>query len=414
MKNIFSLVLLGIFPIFLSCSSDDDGADGSENPGKISVTATEKSLVENSNNSFAINLFKDVRRANGDVSFVLSPLSVTCNMSMFAVGANGATRGEIMNMLGYGAVSIDDVNAMNRKFLEETPALDRSTKISIANLLLSDTGFDMLPSYPEALENFYMAEKKTANFSDMAGVVKIINDWCKKETNGMIPELFANGSNVAFDKLALLNAVYFKGMWANKFDKSKTKSEAFRLENNQTVTVNMMRCKERFLYNENENCQMVNLPYGNGSFSMVVMLPKGGRTLAEMVEAMSAETWHSERAEMEMREVDLKLPRFTVEYNDYISNSIMRLGAQQMFSNAADFSNITSNGSFKVGFVKHAVKITVDEDGTEAAAVTGSGEVTSPGPDALKTFYADHPFVYAIIENSTGQIYFIGTYMGNV
>lgn len=411
MKKVIYLIVLVLLPFFSSCSSDDDGRD-SDNPGKISVNVEEKSLVESANNSFAINLFKNVAKANEGKSFVISPLSVTCNMSMLAVGADGDTRAEIMNMLGYGATSIDAVNAMNRKFMQETPCLDSKTKIEIANLLLVDNGFGVLDSYSDNLKTFYQADKRTANFADMAGTVDIINDWCNKKTNGMIPELFAKGSHVDLLGLTLLNAVYFKGVWADKFDKAETKTEPFSLEDGRNMSVSMMRQTEVFGYTENDLCKMVSLPYGNGSFSMVVMLPGEGRTVAEVVDAMTMEKWQACLADMSKKTVDLHLPRFTVIYNDFIEGNIQNLGARRMFTADADFKNMVSSGTFSVGFVKHAVKIVVDEEGTEAAAVTGTGDVLSPNPDDVKRFYADRPFVYAIVENSTGQIYFIGTYMG--
>lgn len=411
MKKFVYLFVLGLLPFFSSCSSDDDGRD-SDNPGTISMSVEEKSLVESANNGFAINLFKSVAKANEGRNFVISPLSVTCNMSMFAVGADGGTRAEIMNMLGYDATSIDAVNEMNRKFMQETPRLDGKTKIEIANLLLVDKGFGVLDSYSDKLKTFYRADKKTADFADMAGTVDIINNWCNTKTNGMIPELFAKGSNVDFLGLTLLNAVYFKGIWADKFDKSETKAEPFRLESGGDMSVSMMHRKGEYGYNENGLCKMVNLPYGNGSFSMVVMLPNAGRTVAEVIETMTKDKWQNDLASMSKEIVDLHMPKFTVVYNDFIENSIRNLGARQMFTTAADFKNMVANGAFNVGFVKHAVKIIVDEEGTEAAAVTGTGDILGPNPNDVKVFYADRPFIYAIVENSTGQIYFVGTYVG--
>lgn len=405
MKKSFLLVPTMAMAI-LSCSDEDNGNTQRWNPGKITVNTAEQAAIDN-NNGFAIKMLQAAATESPKSNCVISPISITYNLAMTAAGAAGNTQSEIMNMLGFGDMTADEMNALCKKIMQESGKLDSRTTMYTANTMLTANSLTLKPEYASALKNFYQADAKGIDFSNTATAVKYINDWCAKNTNNMITKIIDDISETT--RMMAINAVYFNGKWFNKFDKANTKDGRFTHEDGTDTFMPMMAQTEYFSYNETDNCQMVALPYGNGSFSMIVILPKDGKTLADVMTGMDARTWKTNIDEMEQREVDLKLPRFTTEQKYNLKNKLTTLGAPAMFTQgAADFSPMCNEPLF-INEVIHSVKIIVNEEGTEAAAVTNNGLVGSPGPTDKKIFHADHPFIYSIVENSTGQIYFIGT-----
>lgn len=414
MNSRLLISILAVPALLFACSDDDDnGNERVWDPGTISVTTTEKAMVEE-NNGFALSLFKELNGKNtGNENIIISPLSITYNLSVLAAGAAGDTKTELMSVLGFAGNTTDDVNALCKKIMAESGSIDKKTTIKTANNIIAANGTDFKTDYISMIKDCYSAETKNMDFGNKSDVVKYVNSWCAKNTNDMIKDLIQENDLSENTKFITLNTVYFKGKWYNKFEKGNTKDKPFTDAAGTETTVKMMSQIENFKYNETNDCQMVSLPYGNGSFSMVVMLPKEGKTISDVVDGINAQTWKADIAEMESREVDLEFPRFTVEYKEYLKDYISALGATSMFSDGmADFSAMSDNRIF-IEKIIHAAKIIVDEEGTEAAAATGSlGGDTAAGPVETKIFHADHPFIYAITENSTGQIYFIGAYNG--
>ena len=198
-----------------------------------------------------------------------------------------------------------------------------------------------------------------------------------------------------------------KGAWANKFDKSQTRNEAF----NGGSTVPMMHQQTTLTYGESDNCQMLSLPYGNGAYRMTVLLPREGSTVADVLEDLTADRW--QRMPMADAEVDVKLPSFESNTDVTLNDIMSQLGMPKAFTDFAEFPDFC-NVPTRIGLMKQVARIKVDEAGTEAAAVTVIGMVTtaiSPEP-RLVTFHATRPFLYVISERSTGAIFFIGQYNG--
>lgn len=365
----------------------------------INLTTEERKLVD-SNNDFAFNLF---RKARGEESSIMSPLSITYALGMLNNGAAGQTQQEINEVLGFGDAGADAINNFCRKMLTEASTLDQETTAEIANTIYvnSGTGYELQQGFVDKANEFYDAEPQALNFFDDA-TIGIINQWADEHTHGMIPEI-VNEETFSRDAASLLlNALYFKGAWANKFQKEYTRDEPF----NGGAEVPMMCKNEELGYMNNGLYQAVKLPYGNGAYQMTVILPHEGKTIGDVLDQMDGKNWQPVFSDYD---VDLKLPRFKIETKLNLVQTMKDLGMPTAFSMAAEFPYFGNSGVFISGMFQKAV-IDLDEEGTTAAAITGIDVYT--GRPEPATFYANRPFIYIISEQSTGVILFMGQYMG--
>ena len=212
----------------------------------------------------------------------------------------------------------------------------------------------------------------------------------------------------------LLNAIYFKGTWAEKFDKDNTKDETFK-GYSADKQVPMMHQEHEFNYTETDDCQALRLPYGNLAYRMTILLPKEGKTINDVLKNLTAESWERYQF-MDRAYVDLKLPRFESTTDVGLNDIMSALGMPRAFDPyLAEFPNFCNVPTF-IGMMKQVAKIKLNEEGTEAAAVTVIGEYASaiePSEPQHVQFFANRPFLYVISEQSTGAIFFIGQYMGD-
>ena len=414
-KALFIAAIASIAVMGLSCSELDDPV--SENdmiPRKDIVLTKAQTEFVKANNGFALELFKNVAREEKDKSLLISPLSVTIDFGMVNNGAVGQTQQEIYETLGYKESSVEGLNAFCQTMMTQSAEVDPSTKLEIANAAVVNKMYPGLKdSFTKTVKSVYEAEVIYKDFSK-DNIKKLVNDWCNKKTHGMIPELLKQPVQ-ASEYAHFLNAVYFKGIWTNKFKKSETNKETFTREDGSKTTVKMMHQKDRFNYGGIPDlCKAVSLPYGNQAYRMTLLLPMEGKTLANLVEKLDASTWSSLR--MTGFDVDIKIPSFETEYFVSLKEILPKMGIKQAFSTNADFSAMSSTPGLYIGDVLHKAKIKVDEEGTEAAAVTDITMLSgAAGPGmTLPTyeFHADRPFLYIITEASTGAIYFIGQNTG--
>ena len=380
---------------------------------KINLNETEKKYVER-NNDFAFKLFKNVSEMeNKEPGFLVSPLSVTYVLGMLNNGAAGTTREEINSVLGFGNGDAEAVNNFCRKLLTGSPNVDKSVKINIANLVEVRKDCKLKPAFKQTVEEAYDARVESADFDD-PGTVTHINDWCAKQTNGMIPQVL---DRVSPETVALLlNAIYFKGVWYSQFKPRNTRNEVFTMAGGKQSEVPMMHQRDIFLYNTNETYATLSMSYGNGGYRMLVLLPNDGKTTDDVLEAINSDKWIPNLNGLRNYQVDVKLPRFETSTKTNLNEVLKALGAGSMFDGyKADFSNFCEL-SAHVSKIFQCAKIKVNEEGSEAAAVTVGGmETTAPGMGEIPTavFHANRPFIYAITENTTGSIYFIGVYGGD-
>ena len=413
MKKVF--ILAAIAAISLSCSEIDDPVSVDDLiPRKDIVLTKAQAEFVKANNGFALDLFRNVVREAKGESLLISPLSVTIDFGMVNNGAVGQTQKEIYETLGYKESSVEGLNDFCHTMMSQSGKVDPSTKLEIANAAVVNKMYPGLKdSFTKTVQSVYDAEVIYKDFSK-EDIKKLVNGWCDKKTHGMIPELLK--SPVQADEYAhFLNAVYFKGVWTNKFKKDDTKKESFTREDGSKMTVRMMHQKDQFNYGSIPDlCTAVSLPYGNQAYQMTLLLPMEGKSLADLVGKLDAGAWG--RLMLFGVDVDVKIPSFETEYFVSLKDLLPKMGIKQAFSTAADFSAMSSAPYLYIGDVLHKAKIKVDEEGTEAAAVTDITMMCgSAGPGSTPPtyeFHADRPFLYVITEISTGAIYFIGQYTG--
>ena len=375
------------------------------------LTRGELELVNHSN-EFAFNLFRTAQ--DGKKSQILSPISITYALGMLNNGACGETQEQINKVLGFGSVGADSINIFCYKMLQIAPALDPLTKVMIANNIYVNKDYELKQGFVEKANVFYNAEPETRDFHD-GKTMNVINQWASDHTEQMITEVLDEDSFNPDAVSYLLNAIYFKGSWTSKFDKAKTVDEDFQMPQEGDISdikpLPMMHQLATFDYGETADYQALRLPYGNGSFVMTLLLPKAKTN--KVPEIPTAEAWQQLNQRMYGHEVDVKLPRFETTTNLNLKDIMSVLGMPNAFDYLkADFSNFCNTPTF-IGLMKQVAKIKLDEEGTEAAAVTvigmDNGEMVD---EPILTFHANHPFLYVISEKQTGAIFFIGQFTG--
>ena len=417
MKGAIALAMMAM-TVVTGCSSDSDSQEPTVNiapvepPSSFELTRAEQEMV-NESNDFAFNLFREVQ--DGVKSQIVSPISITYALGMLNNGAAGETQAQINKVLGFGDTGADGINAFCYKMLNMASTLDPLTKVMIANTIYMNKGYELQTEFVKKANAFYNAEPETRDFYD-GKTCDVINKWGSDHTEGMIKEVLKMDE---FDPDAvsyLLNAIYFKGSWKKKFDKTLTMKEAFihagETEEMTYTFADMMHQMTNFEYAETDDCQALRLPYGNGSFQMTVLLPKGKTNALPKVP--TAEEWQQLNEQMDSTLVDVWLPRFETSTDIDLKPIMQKLGMPDAFDRVkANFSRFC-NVEVYISLMKQVAKVKLDEEGTEAAAVTVIGvneKAAGPGPEYV-TFRANHPFLYVISEKQTGAVLFIGQYTG--
>lgn len=428
------MILLAALVVALAAAplagcSDDNDEPGIEMPSDntftpIALTRAQQDLVEASND-FAFNLFRAVTLPGKSgaspagvavsKSIVLSPLSITYALGMLNNGAAGQTQQQINNVLGYGDKGADAINTFCRKMLTEASTMDKLTNVSIANNIYMNTGYQLLPDFLSKAGQYYDAQPETRDFHD-GKTRAVINRWASDHTEGMIKEVLSVDDFNADAVSYLLNAIYFRGIWQNKFNKSETKNETFSCGDGTQRQLPMMHQQHEFDYTENELCQTLSLPYGNGAYRMTLLLPREGKSVDEVLLSLNAQNWVQRHCIIRNTAiVDLKLPRFESQTDVTLNKVMAQLGMPYAFDRSrAEFPNFCNEPTY-IGLMKQVARIKLDEAGTEAAAVTVVGvEFTAlPVEPQHVTFHATRPFLYVVSEQSTGTIFFIGKYVGD-
>ena len=400
----------------VGCSSDSENPKPEPvicpvvTPTELELTRAEQEMVKESND-FAFNLFREVQ--DGVKSQIVSPVSITYALGMLNNGAAGETQKQINSVLGFADTGADGINAFCYKMLQRAATLDPLTKVLIANTIYMNKGYELQTEFVQRAKTFYDAEPETRDFHD-GKTRDVINKWGSDHTEGMIEEALKEDEFNPGAVSYLLTAIYFKGSWKKKFDKALTMKEAFMHagDTEEMTYADMMHQTTNFEYAETDDCQALRLPYGNSSFQMTVLLPKAKTNALPKVP--TAEVWQQLNEQMDSTLVNVSLPRFETDTDIDLKPIMTKLGMPDAFNPfKADFRNFC-NTEVYIELMKQVAKIKVDEEGTEAAAVTVIGVVdTSIGPEPqYVTFHANHPFLYVISEQQTGAVLFIGQYTG--
>lgn len=356
--------------------------------------------VEKEINAFGFKVFRAVE--DGKDVF-LSPMSLTMALSLVTGGAEGRTAEAMMKTLGLAGWAREDLGEYFRKTAEALQAADPKTTLEIANSIWVHSDTEVKPEFARWAEANYGAAAAAADF-DAPETLEGINAWCAEKTHDKIGSIMDQLS--AEMKMLLLNALYFNGTWATPFSYSYT--GRFHALDGSTPEARLMEETFRVPYYEEETFQAVSLPYGNGSYSAVLILPREGSDFRKFVKGFDGEAWNRTVRGFERERVHVTAPKFRMEYEINLNKTLKGLGMELAFSNAADFSGLSPK-SLKIGLVKQKTFVDFNEQGTEAAAVTAIGMLeTTAIPIDPKEFRADRPFLFAIRERATGLVLFLG------
>ncbi|MBW4652823.1 MAG: serpin family protein [Kaiparowitsia implicata GSE-PSE-MK54-09C] len=357
---------------------------------------------------FAFNLLAQVApQANGE-NLMISPSSVAIALSMLYNGASGDTQQAMTEALALQEVTIDDLNSSNAILKQQLETADPNVRVAIANSLWMRDSFPVNSGFLETNQDYYDAEVSAIDFDNPAAV-NTINDWVSRNTEGKIPTILDNIN--PDDVMFLINAIYFNGAWSAPFNPRETMDRLFYTPDGTSSDSPFMSQRGSYQYLANDQFQAIHLPYGDSQqMSMVVMLPSESSTLPELLSSLSSDQWESWMEQFRRQEGMIQLPRFTSDYSVSLNETLKAMGMAVAFSpSEADFAGISPEQIY-VSDVKHKTYIDVNEQGTEAAAATSIGVTTTSMPiDPPFFMVCDRPFFYAIQDNETGTILFMGT-----
>jgi serpin B len=393
-----------ILILFVSCSETPEEPQDYE-PIRLDLKSQE---IVNTTNDFGFDLFKEIINENGNENLMISSLSVAQALGMTWNGAQGATRDEMTQMLGFSVDNEKELNNSNKTIREALLKADNMVEMKIANSIWFRNTFSVDQGFVDINREYYDAEVKALDFNDVAGSKKIINGWVSDRTNGRIPAIVdrINPEDIMF----LINAVYFKGKWKYEFKKDDTVDELFYYADGSKAEVKMMVQEASLGYFGNSEYKGLILPYGNGHFNMVVLLPDAGNDLKDIIAELNDQDLSNEIHDAAEMNVKVWLPKFKFEYEAELKSPLTKLGMVTAFSDIADLSGIGSPSNLTISSVKHKTFVEVNEEGTEAAAVTSvTVGVTSVGPgEGMPEFKVNRPFLFLIKEKDTGAILFTG------
>lgn len=410
MKKIFLFTaLLAVFTV--ACTEVDNVINPEENDnqsnGPIILRAElQKRVVQD--NEFALDLFKKTIENSGESNVFISPLSMSIALGMALNGADGTTKTEMETALKMSGMSSDIINEYYKIMLESLPKADSLTKLLIANSIWCHKGFQVKQPFLDINAAYFDAEIRSLDFSkDWAK--DTINNWCSRKTNNLIKDVIITIPPLAM--MYVINAVYFKGEWAEKFDEKNTYSVDFTDEKSKVSKVNMMHSTDSFPYYEDSYAQYLEMPYGNGSYSMTVILPANGKTISDVLDNLNSDRLNTALGNLQKQNVSVSFPRFKTECRYEMSDMLEDMGMKRAFQLNAEFTKICDEDLY-ISSVIHKTYVEVTEEGTEAAAVTVIEFKNTSLPN-YPNFTANKPFIFLIREKGTGVFLFAGK-MGSV
>ena len=402
------IAILSAILLFNSCGDSLTGTDRPKAEFPRDLTATEKLLIE-ADQAFSYELFRNTVAWDDEENIMISPLSVSMALSMALNGANGETYEEMRETLHLQDMSTEEINEAFKSLIGLLIELDPAVTMKIANSVWHEASLPVKEDFLDRLSEYYGASVEDLDFRDSASI-DIINDWVRENTEGLIETIIDEIPDEMV--MYLINALYFKGDWLRPFDTDDTRPGDFRLEDGSTVRVDMMHQEDKFATYISDEVQMIELPYGDSLFSMTVLLPNDpgmpiDRFVEEKMTAANLKTWRSNLT-VGSRDVIVQMPKFEMEYEIEYNDILKAMGMELAFSEwEADFTGIAdvSPQNLFISEVKHKTFIRVDEEGTEAAAVTSVGiGITSMPPSII----VDRPFAFIIHERESGTNLFMG------
>lgn len=397
-------LLLFTILIFSACSRDLS-YEPSLQPMRALTTA-ENSIKEGAED-FGFALLKKLAEESPQENLFISPLSISMALAMTLNGAAGETAEAMRRTLKLEELTEEERNEAFRSLIALLLSADPRVKMEIANSIWIRRGFPVEEDFLRLNRTYFDAMVQQLDFSDPASL-GIINRWVNEKTHGKIDKILDGipGEMVMY----LMNAVYFKGTWKSQFDKNATHADEFFPIGAAAVPCSMMvQTNDAFSYFADEQMQAIDLPYGNGRFSMTILLPVYGKTPVELLESLDKESLRALPKKFSKQRGTLHLVKFKLEYKKKLNDALSNMGMAVAFTEQADFTRINRNGHLFISEVLHKSFVQVDEEGTEAAAATSVGiALTSAGDSNGFVMVVNRPFLFFIREQSSGAVLFLG------
>jgi serpin B len=395
----------------VACSKDPVGPGG-QATGALTALPRSLTTAENkvitASNAFAFSLFSRVAAAQRDSNVFISPMSASFALGMTLNGAANQTFDEMRAALQFGGATPQEINDGYKSLLALLASLDPAVKMQVANSIWYQGTFPFNQSFLDAGRTYFDAEIRGLDFANVSASLAAINGWVNTKTNGKIPSILdsIDSDLVMF----LINAIYFNGNWRTKFDASLTTDAQFQPSTGAAQAVKLMHRNGKMLYTETAAYQAVDLPYGDSAYTMTVVLPKSGQSVETVASSLTSASWQSLISSLQVTAVDLFLPKLKLSYERQLKADLEALGMRIPFvPDRADFTNMsTSRGrELYIKFVKQKTFVDVNEEGTEAAAVTGVGIGVTSAPLTVN-MRVDRPYVFVLRERLTGTLLFMG------
>ena len=372
------------------------------------LTMAEESLVE-ADNRFAFKLFREINAQDTtEGNIFISPLSVGMALGMTYNGAAGTTRDAMQQTLELEGMTLQEVNEAYRSLIDLLRNLDPNVEFTLANSIWYREDIEIVPDFLDRTQQYFDAQVTALDFADPTAV-NTINAWVDERTRGKIREIVEPPID-PITIMFLINAIYFKGDWTHQFDRDLTRDATFELADGSETTVQMMthdgEVPVRVFFDSDAQTTVADLSYGGQAYSMTIVMPWEASRIEALVGDMDQSRWNGWIAALDSTTMHVSLPKFTLEYEITLNDVLKALGMEEAFTASADFTNLYRGPERAfITEVKHKTFVDVNEEGTEAAAVTSVAVGYTSAPPSI---YVDRPFVFVIRERHSGTILFMG------
>lgn len=393
------LIFLFLFSIF--------GCDTTEPTKPLRELSSSEMQIIEADNSFGIKLFKNINVETPDSNVFISPLSISMALGMTYNGAAGRTEEEMRNTLEFGDLSMSEINESYESLIELLRGIDSDVDFNIANSIWYRDDWTFKQDFFGRCNEYFDARVSGLDFTQNEKAKDTINGWVDKNTNGKIEDI-VDYVDPVYDVMFLINAIYFKGNWTYQFNEEDTKDGVFYLPGGNTKACKLMQIESDFKYFADSLLQAIDIPYGNGNYSMTVILPRSGVDIDDLIAGLTQEKWDEWINGLNENTLTLVLPKLKLEYKieDKLEEVLTDMGMGIAFDERqADFSGMSEDVDLFIDKIIHKTFLEVNEEGTTAAAATAVDMgFTSVG----LTMNVNKPFIFAIKENHSGTILFIG------
>lgn len=393
-----------LFFTFSACQSENSQiTPDQDSPALIELSGNER-LVSTATNEFSFELLKKVSQEEGNTNIVISPFSASMALGMAMNGAVGDTQDDLLETLGFTDINQEEANKAYQGLINILDKADNKVTFNQANSIWFKSNLEVKGDFKEAVTSHFDAEVSPFELSTAKAT---INNWVEDKTEGKIKDLIqeVTGDHVMF----LINAIYFKAPWKYEFDKEMTRKEFFQVEGGQNIDVDMMVAPApEYLYGNNNQVEIYDLPYGDGRYSMTVLVPQNGKTISQIIEVLNSSNLSEWLNNANTTTMELQMPRFKIEFKAELKELLASMGNGLAFSSKADFTHLFKNprGDERIDKVTQKAFIEVTEEGTEAAAATSVGFVVESMPEANMI---NRSFIFLIREKATNSVLFSGT-----